>query len=177
MVGRRVDGNPRRMERSTVKVETGVRGLMSSRRKGTTHGRRRVGLARHLRPRFQKGAHVDTFLMMAIVLDLQARATSVYYDPACTRSTPVALRPHTRASSQLPTRRMLKKERSRRGARTGADLGTGGTMYHRAKRQGRAWLRGHFPYNEFAISRCAAGAHRACARGTMPRAPLRRTGL
>ena len=79
------------------------------------------------------------------------------------------------ASSQLPTRRMLKKERSRRGARTGADLGTGGTMYHRAKRQGRAWLRGHFPYNEFTISRFAAGAHRACDRGTMPYAPLRRT--
>ena len=36
---------------------------------------------------------------------------------------------------------------------------------------------GHFPYNEFTISRCAAGAHRACARGTMPRAPLGRTGL
>ena len=51
--------------------------------------------------------------------------------------------------------------------------GAGGTKYHRAKRQGRAWLRGHFPYNEFTISRCAAGAHRACARGTM----LRRTGL
>ena len=42
---------------------------------------------------------------------------------------------------------------------------------------GAAWLRGHFPYNEFTIFRCAAGAHRACARGTMPRAPLRRTGL
>ena len=55
--------------------------------------------------------------------------------------------------------------------------GAGGTKYHRAKRQGKAWLRGHFPYNEFTISRCAAGAHRACARGTMPRAPLRRTGL
>lgn len=39
------------------------------------------------------------------------------------------------------------------------------------------WPRGHFPYNEFTISRCAAGAHLACARGTMPRAPLGRTGL
>ena len=39
------------------------------------------------------------------------------------------------------------------------------------------WPRGHFPYNEFTIFRCAAGAHLACARGTMPRAPLRRTGL
>ena len=48
--------------------------------------------------------------------------------------------------------------------------GAGVTKYHRAKRQGRAWLRGHFPYNEFTISRCAAGAHRACARrGTMLR--------
>ena len=35
--------------------------------------------------------------------------------------------------------------------------GAGGTKYHRAKRQGRAWLRGHFPYNEFTISRCAQG--------------------
>jgi hypothetical protein len=41
------------------------------------------------------------------------------------------------------------------------------------------WPRGHFPYNEFTISRCAAGAHLACAKGgTMPRAPsLGRTGL
>ena len=38
-------------------------------------------------------------------------------------------------------------------------------------------MRGHFPYNEFTISRCAAGAHLACGRGTMPRAPLGRTGL
>ena len=29
--------------------------------------------------------------------------------------------------------------------------GAGGTKYHRAKRQGRAWLRGHFPYNEFTV--------------------------
>ena len=48
---------------------------------------------------------------------------------------------------------------------------------HRTKRRGQGWLGGHFPYNEFTISRCAAGAHRACARGTMPRAPLGRTGL
>ena len=38
-------------------------------------------------------------------------------------------------------------------------------------------MRGHFPYNEFTISRYAAGAHLACGRGTMPRAPLGRTGL
>ena len=31
--------------------------------------------------------------------------------------------------------------------------------------------RGHFPYNDFTSSRCAAGVHRACARGTMPRSP------
>ena len=30
---------------------------------------------------------------------------------------------------------------------------------HRTERRGRAWLRGHFPYNAFTISRCAAGAH------------------
>ena len=33
-------------------------------------------------------------------------------------------------------------------------------------------MRGHFPYNEFTMFRCAAGAHLACARGIVPHAPL-----
>ena len=38
--------------------------------------------------------------------------------------------------------------------------GAGGTKSTTARRGrgGRAWLRGHFPHNEFTISRCAAGA-------------------
>ena len=35
---------------------------------------------------------------------------------------------------------------------------------------GAGVVESHFPYNEFTISRCAAGAHLACGRGTMPRA-------
>ena len=52
------------------------------------------------------------------------------------------------------------------GARGTARRGRGNT-YPKAE--------SHLPYNEFTISRTRS--HLACARGTMPRAPLGRTGL
>ena len=98
-------------------------------------------------------------------------------------------RPHARITHRPPTTQgVCPRHRVRvHGARTALERGVHlrpvrptvapGAPHEEAGAVHTQWPRGHFPYNEFTISRCAAGAHLACARGTMPRAPLGRTGL